>query len=190
MRAGESKVEEPSPGVGRPSRPEAGELATVEWISERLACGMANARIIYRMYAAQRQLSDIPTADFLLVEEYLSRGAEAADVQAEAIAGRRQTRQRFLHHARHYFFHSLVGRAANEALSRVLALRLGRLRGGNAVATADDYGFILTVTPAQVITEQDLPMLLTPSEFATDLDQSLSRSDLLNTTFATQPRRE
>ena len=85
--------------------------------------------------------------------------------------------------ARHYFFHSLVGRAANEALSRVLALRLARLRGGNAVATADDYGFILTVTPAQVITEADLPTLLGAAGFAADLEHSLSRSDLLKYHF-------
>ena len=45
------------------------ELETTDWIARRLACGTANARIIYRMYAAQRQLSDIPTADWLLVED-------------------------------------------------------------------------------------------------------------------------
>jgi ATP-dependent Lhr-like helicase len=85
--------------------------------------------------------------------------------------------------ARHYFFHCLVGRAANEALSRVVALRLSRLKGGNAVATADDYGFVLTVTAAQVVTENDLPLLFCAKDFARELHDSLSRSDLLKYHF-------
>jgi Lhr-like helicase len=32
-------------------------------------------------------------------------------------------------------------------LSRVLALRFSRKLGGNAIATADDYGFVLSVDP-------------------------------------------
>ncbi|HMJ66059.1 MAG TPA: helicase, partial [Candidatus Binatia bacterium] len=85
--------------------------------------------------------------------------------------------------ARHYFFHCLIGRAANDALARVLALRLSRLRGGNAVATPDDYGFVLTVTPAQVFTIDELPRLLSPERFSEDLQESLSRSDLLKYHF-------
>jgi ATP-dependent Lhr-like helicase len=84
---------------------------------------------------------------------------------------------------RHYFFHCLVGRAANEALSRVLALRLSRLRGGNAVATPDDYGFVLTVRPEQIFTEKELPALLDSAGFAADLHHALSRSDLLKYHF-------
>src|ERR1041384_3339102 len=89
----------------------------------------------------------------------------------------------FMPRARHYFFHCLIGRAGNEALSRVLALRISRLRGGNAVATPDDYGFVLTVTANQKITEADLPALLSPQNFAEDLNESLSRSDLLKYHF-------
>src|SRR5687767_14899870 len=85
--------------------------------------------------------------------------------------------------ARHYFFHTLIGRAGNEALSRVVALRLSRLRGGNAVATPDDYGFVLTVTPAQVFTAKDLPEFMSPKNFQEDLRESLSRSDLLKYHF-------
>jgi ATP-dependent Lhr-like helicase len=76
-----------------------------------------------------------------------------------------------------------VGRAANEALSRVLALRLSRVRGGNAIATPDDYGFVLTVRPEQTFTASDLPALLDPANFAEDLNHALSRSDLLKYHF-------
>ena len=155
------------------------------WISERLDCGAVNASLIHQMYAAQHTLSEIPTADFLLVEEYVSQGNEGPP-DAEVLAKRKpmkRPRPTQMPRARHYFFHCLVGRAANEALSRVLALRLSRLRGGNAIATPDDYGFVLTVTAEQHFTEAELRLLLNPEIFAKDLEESLSRSDLLKYHF-------
>jgi ATP-dependent helicase Lhr and Lhr-like helicase len=157
---------------------------TTAWIAERLECGKANAEIIFRIHAAQHQISEIPTADFLLVEELLLAGVEEANVVGEGDKRRvRQARERFQQPSRHYFFHTLVGRAANEALSRVIAQRLSRLRGGNAVATPDDYGFVLTVTPEQQFTSDELPQLLATVDFARDLDESLSRSHLLKYHF-------
>jgi ATP-dependent Lhr-like helicase len=85
--------------------------------------------------------------------------------------------------ARHYFFHSLIGRAANDALARVIAQRLSRLRGGNAVATPHDYGFVLTVTAAQHFTEEELPGLLSPVDFEATLHESLSQSHMLKYHF-------
>jgi ATP-dependent Lhr-like helicase len=158
---------------------------TLRWIAERLDCGMVNARIIYRTFAAQHQVSEIPTRQALLIEEYLSTGAEEAAAVGLADKPRvARARAKFKNiPSRHYFFHSLIGRTANDALARVLALRLSRLRGGNAVATPDDYGFVLTVTPAQVFTLRELPALLAPEGFEADLDEALSRSDLLKYYF-------
>ncbi len=85
----------------------------------------------------------------------------------------------------HFFFHSLVGRAANDALARVVAVRLSRLRGGNAVATADDYGFVLTVAPDQAPAPEEIAGLLDPDGFEADLDASLARSELLKYHFRT-----
>jgi ATP-dependent helicase Lhr and Lhr-like helicase len=156
----------------------------VNWIAERLDCGRANAEIICRIHSAQHEISEIPTSDFLLVEELHFTGEEEVEVVGESPRKRlRQARQRFLQPSRHYFFHTLVGRAANEALSRVVAQRLSRLRGGNAVATPDDYGFVLTVTPQQFFSSQELPALLAAENFARDLDESLSRSHLLKYHF-------
>ena len=45
----------------------------------------------------------------------------------------------------HYFFHSLIGRSANDALSRIVAWRVQERIGGNALVTIDDYGFLLTL---------------------------------------------
>jgi ATP-dependent Lhr-like helicase len=155
------------------------------WIAKRLDSGQVNATLIHQMYAAQHALSEIPTADFLLVEEYISQGNEGPP-EEEVLQKRKPMKRRLperMPTARHYFFHCLVGRAGNEALSRVLALRISRLRGGNAVATPDDYGFVLTVTTDQKITEADLPALLSPQNFTEDLNESLSRSSLLKYHF-------
>ncbi len=85
----------------------------------------------------------------------------------------------------HYFFHSLIGRAANDALSRVVGLRVGRLKGGNPVAAGDDYGFALTVEPGSALAADDIPALLSPEGFAEDLGDVLRRSDLLKYHFRT-----
>ncbi len=185
----------------------------IPWIAERLEIELPNAEIIFRIHAAQVQVSEIPTGDFLLVEELLGepepdpeprprtlrakpRGVPsrrelapflfpleaatplrgAAPAQPESAAPASGT-------SRHYFFHALIGRAANDALSRVSALRLSRLRGGNAVATPDDYGFVLTVAAHQSLAENDLRPLLSPTGFDADLAEALARSDLLKYHF-------
>src|SRR5438552_5896255 len=45
----------------------------------------------------------------------------------------------------HYFFHSLIGRSANDALSRIVAWRAKERIGGNPLVTIDDYGVLLTL---------------------------------------------
>lgn len=155
------------------------EAALRAWIQARLDCGPHNARIIHRVHAAQHALSEIPTADLLLVETYVSEGEKA-----DAPGGRRKREARRADGpARHHFFHALVGRAANDALARVVARRLSRLRGGNAIATPDDYGFVLTVGLDQAIAEADLRELLDPAGFEEDLERSLDQSELLQYHF-------
>jgi ATP-dependent Lhr-like helicase len=185
----------------------------IPWIAERLEIERPNAEIIFRIHAAQAQVSEIPTGDFLLIEELVGepepdpeprprtvrakprtaparrelapflfpveattplRGAAPAPLESAAPASGT---------SRHYFFHALIGRAANDALSRVAALRLSRLRGGNAVATPDDYGFVLTVAAHQALAENDLRPLLSPDGFDADLTEALARSDLLKYHF-------
>jgi ATP-dependent helicase Lhr and Lhr-like helicase len=149
-----------------------------QWIAKRLDCGKANAELIRRMHAAQHRLSEIPTADFLLIEEHLER---EQDHLPESAPARARKSDRIL--ARHYFFHSLIGRSANDALARVMSFRLNKLRGGNALATPHDYGFVLTVTPAQEIMEGDLPELLKPGNVEAELDAALNQSEMLKYHF-------
>ena len=134
------------------------------WIAQRLDCGKANAEIIARVHRVQHEVSEIPTAEALLVEEYveLEKGQP---------------------HARHYFFHSVIGRAANDALARVVTARLSKLRGGNAVATPHDYGFVLSVGAKQHFTAEELPALLRVESFETELDAALAQSEMLQYHF-------
>lgn len=82
-----------------------------------------------------------------------------------------------------YFFHSLIGRSANDALARVVALRLSRLAGGNAIATPDDYGFLLTVGVSTPLRSETVRELLSPVALVGDLEASLRQSELLKYHF-------
>jgi ATP-dependent Lhr-like helicase len=85
----------------------------------------SNARALVEHFELQASVSRIPTADFFLIERFDQRGLL------------------------HYFFHSLIGRSANDALSRIISHRLNAAVGGNALVTIDDYGFLLTVRSFQ-----------------------------------------
>ena len=171
------------------ANPDFSEHAT-EWIAKRLDCGRTNAEIIWKIHAAQIALSEIPTADFLLVEEHLEypRDHLAEQLETEGRRNRKRASQpakpvQRAPLARHYFFHSLIGRAANDALARVISLRLSRLRGGNALATPHDYGFVLSVTPQQAVTTDELPALFCPRNFEEELEASLAQSEMMKYHF-------
>ncbi len=81
------------------------------WLVEEYNLSATNAEAIIRQFSAQARVSAIPTErDFLI--EVFPEGK-----------------------LRHFFFHSLIGRSANDALSRVIAWRCegtqGRQRAGN-----------------------------------------------------------
>ena len=136
------------------------EKALQAWIARRLDCGVANARVIHAMFSAQHRLSEIPLEDMLLIEELLEEPG-----------------------TRHYFFHSLIGRASNDALSRVVARRLSKFRGGNAISTPHDYGFVLTVSEHQHFDNAELREILSPEGFAEDFRAALERSEMLKYHF-------
>src|SRR5256714_5123448 len=97
------------------------DAAIADWLVERYEISIANAQAIVELFRAQLRVSDIPIGRKMLIELY-----------------------REGNHA-HYFFHSLIGRSANDALSRIVALRVKNRIGGNALVTIDDYGFLLTL---------------------------------------------
>jgi ATP-dependent Lhr-like helicase len=165
------------------------------WVATRLECGLTNARCVARIHAMQAQVSEIPTGDYVLVEEFLEledperHARPTPEPDRDSARPKRPRRsgrplESVDHRARHYFFHTLIGRAANDAIARVVTLRLGRMReGGNAIATPHDYGFVLTIDPVRQIFQDDLDTLLDPVDFDTELDQSLAQSEMMKYHF-------
>src|SRR5688572_1202936 len=119
----------------------------------------ANARALIEHFALQTTVSRIPTGDFFLIEHVAQRG--------------------YLH----YFFHSLIGRSANDALSRIIAQRVHETKGGNALTTIDDYGFLLTMKPFQATKEGEWKSLFQRAGAEDALRAALSESNLVKWQF-------
>lgn len=110
---------------------EPGEKSARSFLTEDYALTAANAGALLEHFTLQAKISAIPTTEFFLIELYRDRDLL------------------------HYFFHSLIGRSANDALSRIIAQRVQDTKGGNALVTIDDYGFLLTLRPFQEMTVEE-----------------------------------
>lgn len=134
------------------------------WIAERLECGESNARVIAEVLRAQAEVSRIPTREALLIEEMDGGPTTGGRVW-------------------YVFVHALIGRTANDALSRVVARRLCGMKGGNAVATPDDYGFVLVVGEGQRFGAEEARALFRAAGMREDLEDAIGRSELFKYHF-------
>jgi len=107
----------------------------------------------------QARISTIPTAETLLVEVY--RDGDYI----------------------HYFFHVLIGRSANDAISRILAQRVQETKGGNALVTIDDYGMLLSLRAFQAMSPDDLKVLFQRAGAEEALRDALSEASLVKWQF-------
>jgi ATP-dependent helicase Lhr and Lhr-like helicase len=126
---------------------------------ERYEISIANAQAIVELFRAQLSISDIPIGRKMLIELY-----------REGIHS-------------HYFFHSLIGRSANDALSRIVALRVKTRIGGNALVTIDDYGFLLTLRRFQELPLAELRDCFVREDAERELSQALRGSELVKWQF-------
>jgi ATP-dependent Lhr-like helicase len=133
--------------------------ANADWLVEHYEISSANAQAIVELFRAQLQISEIPVGRKMLIELY-EDGAHA-----------------------HYFFHSLIGRSANDALSRIVALRVKNSIGGNALATIDDYGFLLTLRRFQKLPLEELRLCFARAQAEEDLATALRGSELVKWQF-------
>jgi ATP-dependent Lhr-like helicase len=129
------------------------------WLMAEYGLTATNTRALTEHFALQARISRIPTDAFFLVERFDQRGYV------------------------HFFFHSLIGRSANDALSRIIAQRLHETRGGNALVTIDDYGFLLTVRPFQVLAADEWRPLFARAGAEESLREALSESNLVKWQF-------
>ncbi len=136
------------------------ELALEELI-ERYEISRVNAEAVIRHFETQRQLSRIPTPERMVAEVW-------QDEENGLV---------------HFFFHSLIGRSANDALSRIVAWRSSRRGWGNAMATIDDYGFLLSLSRGAPIGLVEWRSLFTSDGAAADLECALAESELVRWQF-------
>jgi ATP-dependent Lhr-like helicase len=130
-----------------------------DWLVEHYQISSANAQAIVELFRAQLTISEIPIGRKMLIELY--RDGDRA----------------------HYFFHSLIGRSANDALSRIVALRVKERIGGNALVTIDDYGFLLTLRRFQELRLEDLRRCFARANAEADLAVALRGSELVKWQF-------
>jgi ATP-dependent Lhr-like helicase len=135
------------------------DAAIADWLVENYQISVVNAQAIVELFRAQLTISEIPIGRKMLIELY--RDGERA----------------------HYFFHSLIGRSANDALSRIVALRVKTRIGGNALATIDDYGFLLTLRRFQELPLEDLRQCFARANAEQDLATALRGSELVKWQF-------
>lgn len=135
------------------------DAGIADWLVEHYQISIANAQAIIELFRAQLTISEIPTGRKMLIELYY-QGDHA-----------------------HYFFHSLIGRSANDALSRIVALRVKNRIGGNARATIDDYGFLLTLRRFQRLPLDSLRQCFVRAKAEDDLATALRGSELVKWQF-------
>lgn len=137
-----------------------------DWLVERFEISTSNAQAILEHAANQLRVSRIPTDRTLLIERFVddSQEGEEADLVQ-------------------FFFHSLIGRSANDALSRIMAYRVKKAVGGNAMVTIDDYGFLLTLKSFQDLGLEEWKTLFEYGEPEADLHAALQDSELVKWNF-------
>ena len=133
--------------------------ARVDWLVENYEISIANAEAILEQFRAQLSISELPVGEKMLIELY--REGDHS----------------------HYFFHSLIGRSANDALSRIVAWRVKNRIGGNALVTIDDYGFLLTLRPFQEMPLEDWRLCFEREGAEEDLSAALRGSELVKWQF-------
>lgn len=136
-----------------------------DWLVERYEISSSNAQAILKHCHNQLRVSRIPTHDSLLIERFVDdrEGREADLVQ--------------------FFFHTLIGRSANDALSRIIAQRVKEAVGGNAMVTIDDYGFLLTLKSFQDLGLEDWKLLFSPQDAEACMQTALQQSELVKWNF-------
>ena len=130
-----------------------------DWLVENYDLSMANAQAIVEQFRAQESISEIPVGRKMLIELY-----------------RDDTHS-------HYFFHSLIGRSANDALSRIVAWRVKKRIGGNALVTIDDYGFLLTLRQFQELPLEEWQNCFARAGAEDELRFALRNSELVKWQF-------
>lgn len=116
------------------------------------------ANAIYRYFMEQKLFSEIPTDRKLVVEKY--EGDK-----------------------NYYFFHTLIGRRANNAMARVFAYRAGLIKNCNVQVSINDNGFLLILPAGNRLNDAEIESLFVIPEFENHLKKALDRTEILRRRF-------
>ncbi|MEF8879889.1 MAG: ATP-dependent helicase [Candidatus Thermoplasmatota archaeon] len=85
---------------------------------------------------------------------------------------------------RHIIFHTLVGRRANDALSRIFAYRLSKMKDLNIRIAITDNGFdLMYPSYKEEISEKNIKKLFSTKKLRNDLKKALSNTEMLKRRF-------
>ena len=129
----------------------------VGFLMEEFDLDERSAKAIRRYFLEQKLFSKIPTHERLVVEEFEEDGMY------------------------HYVFHTLVGRRANESISRVFAYRIGKKKRCNVQIAVTDNGFMLKLRKR--LDEKEILSLFDPKDFREHLVRALDKTELLRRRF-------
>jgi len=128
----------------------------VEFLMKEYNIERNTAKAIYR-YFAEQKMFEIPTDKKLVVEEFKDEDMFC------------------------YIFHTLVGRRANEAISRVFAYRIGKIKNCNIQIAVTDNGFMLKLP--EKIERNEIIKLFDIKNFREDLRNALDKTEILRRRF-------
>ena len=117
------------------------------------------ARAIVAYFREQARYSTVPDDETVLVEE----------VEKEKTW--------------EYFFHPLIGRRANDALSRAFAYAISMWKGCNVGIAINDNGFLLRVPKEARLSEDEIRELFTIEDLREVLKRALDNTELLKRRF-------
>ncbi len=129
----------------------------IEFLRREYKIEENSAKAIFRYFLEQKLFSEIPTDNKLVIEEFEEDGMF------------------------YYAFHTLIGRRANEAVSRVFAYRIGKAKGCNVQIAVTDNGFLLKLPKKLEIHE--ILDLFDIRDFKEHLKLSLDKTELLRRRF-------
>ena len=135
------------------------EEEIVGWLMEEYGLERNAATAIHRYVLEQKLFSEIPTDKKLVVEKFDD--------------GRKN----------YYVFHTLVGRKANSAISRVFAYRAGLKKDCNVQIALNDNGFMLILPLNRVLRDDEIKELFSMENFREHLMKALERTEMLRRRF-------
>ncbi len=174
--------------------PKEGAKPTIPaWFSEMLPLSFDLALDVQKFRSEVKELLDNPKGEEILMKKY-----QIDEKAAKAILSyfKEQGRYSIIPDDRtllveevleenkaKYFFHTLVGRRANDALSRAFAYLISKKKRTNVGMAIGDNGFMLILPIDKKLSEEDIETLFKIEDLRETLKRALNNTELLKRRF-------